>query len=237
MFRCCDKAKSTAEDRRVARCGKGGCIRRARGGGGSDTRPDPEMHLSHSVQWPYPRSSVHQTCHKMTKRRGDFFRWHCAPPLLLEWPYTAGGGGGTPPPSPRPLCVTFRWAAISLRGPGQSPVLPFACCYVLTAAAACVPCGVVFALAGPSSWRSGGCAGCCGGRFTFFAAHSPPHSGCPPLASRCFRGHMVRRVAVSSQGPGQSPVLPFACCVGSLCSDGRCGPCSCWCRCRVSGAQ
>ena len=33
------------------------------------------------------------------------------------------------------------------------------------------------------------------------------------------------------------PVLLFACCVGSLRSDGRCGRCSCWCRFRVRGAQ
>ena len=32
-----------------------------------------------------------------------------------------------------------------------------------------------------------------------------------------------RLVAVSLRGPGQSPVLPFACCVGSLLSVGRCG--------------
>ena len=32
-----------------------------------------------------------------------------------------------------------------------------------------------------------------------------------------------RRVVVSLRGPGQSPVLPFACCVGSLRSVGRCG--------------
>ena len=46
-----------------------------------------------------------------------------------------------------------------------------------------------------------------------------------------------RRVVVPLRGPGQSPVLPFACCVGSLLSDGRCGRCSCWCRFRVRGAQ
>ena len=44
-----------------------------------------------------------------------------------------------------------------------------------------------------------------------------------------------RRVVVSLWGPGQSPVLPFACCVGSLRFVGRCGPCSCWCRFRVGG--
>ena len=37
--------------------------------------------------------------------------------------------------------------------------------------------------------------------------------------------------------PGQSPVLPFAGCVGSLLPDGRCGQCALWCRFRNSGAQ
>ena len=46
-----------------------------------------------------------------------------------------------------------------------------------------------------------------------------------------------RLVVVSLRGPGQSPVLPFACCVGALLSVGRCGRCSCWCRSRVRGAQ
>ena len=45
-----------------------------------------------------------------------------------------------------------------------------------------------------------------------------------------------RRVVVLLRGPGQSPVLPFACCVGALRSVGRCGRCSCWCRFRVRGA-
>ena len=35
-----------------------------------------------------------------------------------------------------------------------------------------------------------------------------------------------RPVVVPLRGPGQSPVRPFACCVGSLRSDGRCGRCS-----------
>ena len=46
-----------------------------------------------------------------------------------------------------------------------------------------------------------------------------------------------RRVVVSLRGPGQSPVLPFACCVGSTLSVGRCGRCSCWCRFRIRGGQ
>ena len=73
--------------------------------------------------------------------------------------------------------MTFRQVVVSLRGPGEPPVLPFACCVghcVLLAAVACVPAGVVFVLA---YW---GCAGCCGDRFSTFAARSPPHSGRPP---------------------------------------------------------
>ena len=46
-----------------------------------------------------------------------------------------------------------------------------------------------------------------------------------------------RLVVAPLRGPGRSPVLPFACCVGSLLSVGRCGRCSCWCRFRVCGAQ
>ena len=42
-----------------------------------------------------------------------------------------------------------------------------------------------------------------------------------------------RRVVAPLRGPGRSPVLPFACCVGSLRSVGRCGRCSCGCRFRV----
>ena len=52
----------------------------------------------------------------------------------------------------------------------------------------------------------------------------------PPCVTFC-------RIAVSLRGPGQSPVLPFACCVGSLRSVGRCGRWSCWCRFHVRGAQ
>ena len=47
----------------------------------------------------------------------------------------------------------------------------------------------------------------------------------------------ARQVAVSLRGPGQSPILPFACCVASILSDGRCGWCSLRCRFRISGAQ
>ena len=57
--------------------------------------------------------------------------------------------------------------------------------------------------------------------------HKPPP---PPCVT-------FRRVVAPLRGPGQSPVLPFACCAGSLRSVGRCGRCSCWCRFRVRGAQ
>ena len=69
-----------------------------------------------------------------------------------------------------PPCVTFRLVAVSLRGPGQSPVLPFACvssgrCF-LSAAAASAPAGVVSAFAESSGWCVGAvlvvawCAAC-----------------------------------------------------------------------------
>ena len=71
--------------------------------------------------------------------------------------------------------------------------------------------------------------------------------GIPPLLLRCTAATIhhcppapcvtFRLVVVPLRGPGQSPVLPFACCVGSLLSVGRCGRCSCWCRFRVRGAQ
>ena len=67
----------------------------------------------------------------------------------------------------------------------------------------------------------------CSGTQNAIAKPYPPHAP-PPVT--------FRRVVVSLQGPGQSPVLPFACCVGSLRSVGRCGRCSRWCRFHVRGA-
>ena len=67
-----------------------------------------------------------------------------------------------------------------------------------------------------SSWRTGGCAGCCAGRFTVSAAHSPPHPGRPPPAWLCFCGSDVRRAAVASPSPRpvqQSPLPQRAACV------------------------
>ena len=64
-----------------------------------------------------------------------------------------------------------------------------------------------------------------------------PVPPCPPVQAQDAPRVTFRRVVVSLRGPGQSPVLPFACCVGSLCSVSHCGRCSCWCRFRVRGAQ
>ena len=50
------------------------------------------------------------------------------------------------------------------------------------------------------------------GQITSEVARSPR----PPCVT-------CRLVAVSLRGPRQSPVLPFACCVGSMLSDNRCG--------------
>ena len=73
-----------------------------------------------------------------------------------------------------------------------------------------------------------------------YAGGRPRQAGTPGSAVQRHRAPprvTFRRVAVSLRGPGQSPVLPFACCVGSLRSDGRCGRCSRRCRFRVRGAQ
>ena len=118
--------------------------------------------------------------------------------------------------------MTFRLVVVPLRGPGQSPVLPFAYCVGLlhSVGRSSTPAGVVSAFAEPSGWCAGavlvvvGCAAC--------------------AAAPCVT---FRLVVAPLRGPGRSPVRPFACCVGSLLSVGRCGRCSCWCRFRVRGAQ
>ena len=72
--------------------------------------------------------------------------------------------------------------------------------FFLTTAAAGVLCGVVSAVAGPSRWRTGGCAGCCGGRFTVFAAHSPSRSGRPLHVSPRFRVHETHACPRGARG-------------------------------------
>ena len=66
-------------------------------------------------------------------------------------------------------------------------------------------------------------------RVHYTIPHQPLWNTPPPRVT-------FRRVAVPLRGPGQSPVRPFACCVGSLRSVGRCGRCSRWCRFCVRGA-
>ena len=69
------------------------------------------------------------------------------------------------------------------------------------------------------------------GARTALAAISNLYGTPPPLCVT------FRWVVISLRGPGQSPVLPFACCVGLLLSVSRCGRCSCWCRFHVRRAQ
>ena len=72
------------------------------------------------------------------------------------------------------------------------------------------------------------------------ASFPTPHPICWGLEPHPHPPHpcvTFRLVVAPLRGPGRSPVLPFACCVGSLLSVGRCGRCSCWCRFRVCGAQ
>ena len=66
------------------------------------------------------------------------------------------------------------------------------------------------------------------GTHTFFLASDAPTE--TPRVT-------FRRVVAPLRGPGQSPGLPFACCVGSLRSVGCCGRRCCWCRFHVRGAQ
>ena len=116
-------------------------------------------------------------------------------------------------------CVTLRWVPVSLRGPGQSPVLPFTCCVgSLRSVGRCglCSCWCRFRVGGAQWLACCRCAGCCGSRFSVFAAHSPPHSGRPPPASLCFRGHVVRRVAFLHRALDSHPFFP------SRAASGRC---------------
>ena len=87
-------------------------------------------------------------------------------------------------PSPRPPApyVTFRLVVVSLRGPGQSPVLSFPCCIgSLLSVSRCGRCSrwCRFRVRGAQWLVCRGCAGCYGGRLTAFAVRTPPSSGRP----------------------------------------------------------
>ena len=180
-------------------------------GGVGPGRDRPECHQTKPARLQYTRTSAGHWLVRICCR------------LLVNGPSTAVGRtptaarqphrchrlSGWPPRAQEYPCVTFRRVVVSLRGPGQSPVLPFACCVgSLCSVSRCGRCsaGVVSAFAepsgwctgavldvvgcavcasaAPSSWRIGGCAGCCGGRLTVFAVHVPlstHRSPCPPL--------------------------------------------------------
>ena len=101
----------------------------------------------------------------------------------------------------------------------------------------CVDCAArSWASGGRRLPRGGGLAKAVGGG-------KSPTAHCPPPPPPRYRGLVptpcvtFRLVVAPLRGPGRSPVLPFACCIGLLLSVGRCGRCSCWCRFRVRGAQ
>ena len=72
------------------------------------------------------------------------------------------------------------------------------------------------------------------GRHSFLPVLPPPQHTAALCQPPCVKFH---RVVAPLRDPGESPVLPFACCVVLLPSVGRCGWCSCWCRFRIRGAQ
>ena len=135
-----------------------------------------------------------------------------------------GGGAASPngPPAPfcvecmfargLPPCVTFCPVAVSSRALDNHPVFPSHAASgrcVLTAAAACVLCGVISAVAEPGRWRSGGCAACCGVVLRFW----PP----TPLhiqvvhhirTSLCFRVREAQQLYPSGCCPGRPPPAP-----------------------------
>ena len=171
-----------------------------------------------------------------SKRQGHEWRQSnascCSPPTAVHHKPSAQSNPSTSASASPPLCD-----------------IPSCCCFftepwtvMRRVAAFCLPLRPVFPLVLFSRWRSAvvGVLGLCRllrGSFLGRSCPLPPHSGRPPPASLCFCGHVVRQVAVSSRGPGQSSVLPFTCYIGSLCAGGRCSLRSCWRRVCVSGAQ
>ena len=60
-------------------------------------------------------------------------------------------------------------------------------------------------VSGAQSLAYWGCAGCCGGRLTVFAVHTPPSSGRPQPASPRFRVREAQVACPSSRCPGRPP--------------------------------
>ena len=112
---------------------------------------------------------------------------------------------------------------VSLRGPRQSPIPPFACCIKsMLSNSRCGLCSswCSFRVRGAQYLAYWGCTGGYGGRVTAFVAHSSPQSG----------------RTISLWGTRQSTVPPFTCYIRSMLCDGRCGMCSLWCCFHVHGA-
>ena len=80
-----------------------------------------------------------------------------------------------------PPCVTFHLVVVSLRGPGQSPVLPFACCVelLLSVGTYWCSCWCWFRVCGTQWLVCWGCAGC-GKMCRLRASGDPP----PPTPAK-----------------------------------------------------
>ena len=194
-----------------------------------------------------PQFPLHKSAHRTHRRKNGMF---CRSPSLTAPPAGAdawhrrGGVGissskGPPRPAPSAFCMASHsgnvgiLALVKLDRIGANRRFEFRVRQrgrVLRSSIATACRGIGHACPGapsPALCRTGPLPGPLSTHPTPGApAHPPP----PPCVT-------FRRVAVSLRGPGQSPVLPFACCVGSLRSVGRCGRCSCRCRFRVRGAQ
>ena len=107
------------------------CPRRQRGSRGPPDRAMPEVHRTRQELrtsrevleggegggvWD-PNVCVYQNRPKKIFPIVNFVMSHCG-----YFGLEGGVQGGLPP------CVTFRLVVVPLRGPGRSPVLPFACC-------------------------------------------------------------------------------------------------------------
>ena len=171
------------------------------------------------------------------------------PPPTNCWPEALSGGWSAfSNPKSRPPAWHSVWLLFLYGAQDSHPFFPSHVASgrrVLSAAAAGAPAGVVSAFtepsgwcakavldvagcavctsAAPSSWRIGGCAGCCGSRLTVLAVPTPPSSGRPQPASLCFRVREARVPCSATRCPGRPPrTLPHS--VGHACA----GRVPCW---------